>query len=143
MRDRKFDPQSRPPWAKKGPRRGGPRDDRRPPRRSLGRGPRDRDGPALLYGWHTVKEALANPKRRFHRLLATENALHRLTEEGITPKLKPTLVRPEDIAAELGPDAVHQGLLAEADPLPSPPLDTLEPSGLLLVLDQITDPHNV
>src|SRR5215470_9676891 len=144
MRDRKFEPRSRPPWSKQGGRRGGPRDgDRRPPRRTFGRGPRDRDGPALLYGWHTVKEALANPKRRFHRLLATENALHRLAEEGITPKLEPTLVRPEEIAAELGPDAVHQGLLAEADPLPSPALDKMTPAGILLVLDQITDPHNV
>jgi 23S rRNA (guanosine2251-2'-O)-methyltransferase len=38
---------------------------------------------------------------------------------------------------------VHQGLLAEADPLPSPDIDTLEPEGMILVLDQITDPHNV
>src|SRR5215813_14942340 len=132
MRDRKFEPRSRPPWSKQGGRRGGPRDDgRRPPYRTFGRGPRDRDGPAILYGWHTVKEALANPKRRFHRLLATENAAHRLAEEGIRPKLAPTLVRPEDIAAELGPDAVHQGLLAEADPLPSPSIDRLEPSGIM------------
>jgi len=33
--------------------------------------------------------------------------------------------------------------LAEADALPSPDLDEIEPSGILLVLDQITDPHNV
>jgi 23S rRNA (guanosine2251-2'-O)-methyltransferase len=141
MRDRNFNERrGRPPWAKKGSR-----DDKgRPPPRKFGRPPpRDRDGPAILYGWHTVKEALANPRRRFHRLLATENALHRLAEEGITPKLKPTLVRPEQIAAELGPDAVHQGLLAEADPLPSPAIEKLNPSGILLVLDQITDPHNV
>src|SRR5207302_35440 len=42
-----------------------------------------------------------------------------------------------------GPDAVHQGLLAEADPLPSPDIETLAPEGMVLVLDQITDPHNV
>ncbi len=35
------------------------------------------------------------------------------------------------------------GLLAEADPLPSPELDQIEPAGIVLVLDQITDPHNV
>ena len=140
MRDRNFNERrGRPPWAKAG------RDDKvRPSPRKFGRPPpRDRDGPAILYGWHTVKEALANPRRRFHRLLATENALHRLAEDGITPKVKPTLVRPEQIAAELGPDAVHQGLLAEADPLPSPAIEKLNPSGILLVLDQITDPHNV
>ena len=38
---------------------------------------------------------------------------------------------------------MHNGLLAEADPLPSPELDELEPAGIVLVLDQITDPHNV
>src|SRR5262249_52358970 len=45
--------------------------------------PRDRDGPVILYGWHSVKAALENPARRFHRLLATENAIHRLAETGI------------------------------------------------------------
>jgi 23S rRNA (guanosine2251-2'-O)-methyltransferase len=38
---------------------------------------------------------------------------------------------------------VHQGLLAEADPLPSPAIEDMDPSGIVLVLDQITDPHNV
>jgi 23S rRNA (guanosine2251-2'-O)-methyltransferase len=38
---------------------------------------------------------------------------------------------------------VHQGLLAEADPLPSPDIETLKQEGMVLVLDQITDPHNV
>jgi len=57
--------------------------------------------------------------------------------------LEPELVRPDAIAQRLGPDAVHNGLLAEADPLPSPELEEIEPAGILLVLDQITDPHNV
>ena len=52
-------------------------------------------------------------------------------------------MRPDAIAARLTPDAVHQGLLAEADPLPSPSIEDLDPSGIVLVLDQITDPHNV
>jgi 23S rRNA (guanosine2251-2'-O)-methyltransferase len=38
---------------------------------------------------------------------------------------------------------VHQGLLAEADPLPSPDIEDLAQDGMVLVLDQITDPHNV
>ncbi len=53
------------------------------------------------------------------------------------------MVRPSQIDARLGPDAVHQGLLAEADPLPSPDIETLALEGMVLVLDQITDPHNV
>jgi 23S rRNA (guanosine2251-2'-O)-methyltransferase len=47
------------------------------------------------------------------------------------------------IARRLSPDAVHNGLLAEADPLPSLELDEIEAGDLILLLDQITDPHNV
>ncbi len=104
--------------------------------------PRDRDGPVVLYGWHSVTAALANPQRRFIRLLATENAARRLTDDGIKHDVQLDMVRPDDIEALVGPEAVHQGLYAEADPLPSPELEDVA-SGVLLVLDQITDPHNV
>ncbi len=75
--------------------------------------------------------------------MATENAVRRLREECIPLPVEPELVRPDAIAARLGAEAVHQGLLVEADPLPTPSLETLAPQGLVLVLDQITDPHNV
>ena len=104
---------------------------------------KDGDGPAILYGWHTVSLALANPARRIRKLLLTENAARRLADENIDTRIAPEIVRPSQIDQLLGPDAVHQGLLAEADPLPSPDIDTLAPEGLVLVLDQITDPHNV
>ena len=98
---------------------------------------------AILYGWHTVKAALENPARRIRRLYATPNAARRLAEDGVALAVEPELVRPDAIARRLGPDAVHNGVLAEADPLPSPELEELEPAGIVLVLDQITDPHNV
>src|ERR1700756_5785179 len=101
------------------------------------------DGPAILYGWHTVTLALQNPKRRIRKLLLTENAARRLEEEGIKLRVTPEIVRPGQIDALLTPDSVHQGLLAEADPLPSPDIATLPQEGIVLVLDQITDPHNV
>jgi 23S rRNA (guanosine2251-2'-O)-methyltransferase len=101
------------------------------------------DGPAVLYGWHTVKAALENPARRIRKLFATENAVRRLAEDGVALPVEPELIRPDAIAARLGPDAVHQGLLAEADPLASPELEELPATGMVLVLDQITDPHNV
>jgi 23S rRNA (guanosine2251-2'-O)-methyltransferase len=104
----------------------------------------DESGAAvILYGWHTVTAALANPARRIRRLLATENAIRRLDEEGITLPMAPEVVRPDALAARLTPDAVHQGLLAEADPLPSPAVEDLAAPEIVLVLDQITDPHNV
>ena len=101
------------------------------------------DGPVILYGWHTVTAALANPERQIRRLWLTENAARRLAEEHIELAVSPDIVRPSAIDQRLGPDALHQGLLAEADPLPSPDIEALTPEGLVLVLDQITDPHNV
>src|SRR5262249_4523632 len=83
------------------------------------------DGTAILYGWHTVKAALDNPARRIRRLYATENAARRLAEDGAALKVEPELVRPDAIAQRLSPDAVHNGLLAEADPLPSPELEEI------------------
>jgi 23S rRNA (guanosine2251-2'-O)-methyltransferase len=101
------------------------------------------DDTVILYGWHTVTAALANPARRLRKLWATENALRRLADAGIVPAVAPELVRPDALAARLTPDAVHQGLLAEADPLPAPDIEDLAAAGIVLVLDQITDPHNV
>jgi 23S rRNA (guanosine2251-2'-O)-methyltransferase len=101
------------------------------------------EGVAILYGWHTVAAALANPRRTVRKIFATENAAHRLTSEGLTLPVSPEIVRPDAIAARLGADAVHQGLLVEADVLPALDLEDLATEGTVLVLDQITDPHNV
>jgi len=101
------------------------------------------DGPLVIYGWHSVTAALRNPARHSRRLLATENAARRLSDEGIVPPIAPEIVRPSAIAERLLPDAVHQGLYLETDPLPSPAIEGVPGKGVVLVLDQITDPHNV
>ena len=111
--------------------------------RDAGHAASDPDAPVILYGWHPVKAALENPARHIRRLLATENALRRLAEEQVPLRVEPELVRPQTIAQRLSPDALHQGLLVEADPLPAPGLADIVPAGIVLVLDQITDPHNV
>ncbi|SFV19738.1 MULTISPECIES: 23S rRNA (guanosine(2251)-2'-O)-methyltransferase RlmB [Bradyrhizobium] len=138
MKDRKFAP--------KGPR-GGAKPFNRPGKSASRPSWRDRDsgpdGPVILYGWHTVTMALANPARRIRKLTLTENAARRLAEDNIETRVAPEIVRPQEIDRLLSPDAVHQGLLAEADPLPSPDIETLKQEGMVLVLDQITDPHNV
>lgn len=99
--------------------------------------------PVVMYGWHTVTAALLNPARHIRRLLTTDNAARRLAEEGISTPISPEIVRPSQIADRLAPDAVHQGLYIETDPLPSHSIETLPTNGLVLVLDQVTDPHNV
>lgn len=138
MKDRKFTP--------RGPRGGSKPFNRlgkstgRPARRDRDS---DTDGPVILYGWHTVTMALANPQRQIRKLTLTENAAKRLADDNIATRVAPEIVRPQEIDRLLSPDAVHQGLLAEADALPSPDIEDLEQDGMVLVLDQITDPHNV
>lgn len=138
MKDRKFTPRGA---------RGGPKPFNRPGKSAGRPARRDRDsgpdGPVILYGWHTVTMALANPERQIRKLTLTENAAGRLADENIETRVTPEIVRPQEIDRLLSPDAVHQGLLAEADPLPSPDIEDLDQEGMVLVLDQITDPHNV
>jgi 23S rRNA (guanosine2251-2'-O)-methyltransferase len=104
-------------------------------------GTRD-DGNHVLYGIHTVVEALKNPKRRFIKLVGTENGIMRLQETGALP-LSPEIVKPEDIGRQLPKDAVHQGVLLIAEPLDTVAIEKLPADGLVVALDQVTDPHNV
>src|SRR5437879_12719170 len=103
---------------------------RRPAWRS--REPSPDGGPVILYGWHTVAAALANPQRHIRKLWLTENAARRLADDNIDTRVTPEIVRPSLIDQRLGPDAVHQGLLVEANPLPSPDIDTLAQEGMVL-----------
>ena len=116
----------------------------RRPARDFARPRRPGEGPVVIYGWHAVKAALDNPARKVRRLMATENAARRLTEDNTAlGKVTPEIVRPEAIARLLTADAVHNGLWLEAEPLPAPDIEDLPAQGVVLVLDQITDPHNV
>lgn len=102
------------------------------------------DGRLLLYGLHAVRHALENPRRAKHVLHATPNALARLTEKSALPAgLRVEEATPRVLAVMAGPDAVHQGLVLETESLPPKRLGDLPEAALLLVLDQITDPHNV
>ena len=98
----------------------------------------------FLYGLHTVRAALSNPQRKNVKLSTTQNALVRL-EVGPADQLgiPVEIVSPQDIDKVLGPEAIHQGVMLETRPLPVRRLEALKDSPLLLVLDQVTDPHNV
>ena len=98
---------------------------------------------ALIYGFHAVREALRSAARKKLRLVATAAAAEKLTAEIAASGLAPEIVALEEIARRLPNDAVHQGLLLEARPLEPIDIADLPADGLVLVLDQITDPHNV
>ena len=97
----------------------------------------------VIYGAHPVEEALKNPKRKFVKLTTTLNGAERLKEFiqplGITPEI----VNPKVLDRKVEPDAVHQGMILEAKPLRQPQLREIEQSGVVVMLDQVTDPHNV
>ncbi len=100
----------------------------------------------LLYGIHAVEAALANPKRTIGRLFLTDNAERRLQAAVAARGASPQAVSPKDLDRRLGGDTVHQGALLETMPLPEPDLEDLAEladTRPLIVLDQVTDPHNV
>lgn len=100
----------------------------------------------MIYGIHPVQAALANSQRPVHTLLLTRNAEQRLAQELERRQITPERVLPKDIDRRLGPEAVHQGALLETDALPEPSLlDLAERANEkpLLILDHVTDPHNV
>ena len=97
--------------------------------------------PALIYGWHSAVAALQNPRRRIQKVLATRNALQRLAEIGTVDLPQPADTR--EIDRLVGHEAVHQGIAVLADPLPEVDLKDLADAKLVVVLDQVTDPHNV
>ncbi|MEM1366038.1 MAG: RNA methyltransferase [Pseudomonadota bacterium] len=100
-------------------------------------------GPAI-YGLHTVRAALANPRRKVRGLLVTKNALDRLTAELETPlSTEPEIVQPSRLDRLVGSDAVHQGVVLLVEPIDPLPLAQLAKHRSIMVLDQVTDPHNV
>ena len=95
---------------------------------------------------HAVEAALRNPMRKIKRLVLTENAERRLIES-MGPLGHPVeLTTPRDLDRILGTDTVHQGAMLETDELPEPEFVDLAENANgrpLIVLDQVTDPHNV
>ncbi|MFQ5535744.1 MAG: 23S rRNA (guanosine(2251)-2'-O)-methyltransferase RlmB [Sphingomonadales bacterium] len=101
-----------------------------------------------LHGRHAVLAALANPARSCLRLLVTKDTARSLEHcDDFPGGLEPTIVDRAEIARQLPPEAVHQGVALQVDPLPGTALeDALDHPAdhpVVVVLDQVTDPHNV
>lgn len=100
----------------------------------------------LIFGIHAVEAALANPTRSIRRVYLTDNAERRLHAALVGRQVAHERVLPKDLDRRLGGDVVHQGALVEAEPLPEPTLPEIAGNAggrPLLLLDQVTDPHNV
>ncbi|WP_445192191.1 23S rRNA (guanosine(2251)-2'-O)-methyltransferase RlmB [Sphingomonas sp. Tas61C01] len=102
-------------------------------------------GRPRFWGRHAVTAALANPERIVRKVWGTREALAALD---LPPVLPVTFADVADLGRLVPADAPHQGLVAEVDPLEDMWLGDLLAQGRddqrpLVVLDQVTDPHNV
>ena len=97
-----------------------------------------------FWGRHAVAAALANPNREVVRIWATREAA---AEHDIPTGIPVTFADGADLARHVPRDAPHQGIVAEVerldDLLLADLLDGAEDGRPLLVLDHVTDPHNV
>ncbi len=117
------------------------------------RGGGGREDGHWLYGRHAVLAALANPFREVRQIMLTRDAQVRFGDElqqalsgRAGGSVGPQIVDRGDIETVLG-SAVHQGIAALVAPLPDQDLSDVLPDddsdAVVLVLDQVTDPHNV
>ena len=97
-----------------------------------------------FWGRHAVEAALANPERDIRKLWATHEAAAGLD---LASDIALEIAGVTDLARLVPHDAPHQGLVAECAPLPDIALHELlegtKTGNALVILDQVTDPHNV
>lgn len=107
-----------------------------------------------LYGQHAVAAALENPRRKIRRLALTAEAEKNWSaaiEAARRSRPLPGIdvVDKQELERLLPPGAVHQGIGALCEPLPAPAIEDIArmaadaPDAVVMVLDQVTDPHNV
>ena len=106
---------------------------------------RSAHGSVRLWGRHAVEAALRNPRREFRKLWATHEGVASL--DGELPADFPIeYAGPQDLERLVARDAPHQGLVLECEPLEDLHLTEVmdaDAARPLVVLDQVTDPHNV
>jgi 23S rRNA (guanosine2251-2'-O)-methyltransferase len=101
-----------------------------------------------LFGLHAVRDALQNPMRDRLRLVLTRNAADRLGEVVPASGMEPEITDPRKFDVPLDPGSVHQGAALEVKALDWGRVEDLARPGpgnapLLVLLDRVTDPHNV
>jgi 23S rRNA (guanosine2251-2'-O)-methyltransferase len=93
-----------------------------------------------IYGKHSAEAALKNPKRKIYQVMVTQNCWNLFKE------ILPTHAEVCDdrkISHTVGPDAVHQGIAVLVKTFNDGGLEKTDLGNMVVVLDQVTDPHNV
>jgi 23S rRNA (guanosine2251-2'-O)-methyltransferase len=97
-----------------------------------------------FWGRHAVSAALANPERKIHRIYVSRDTA---ADYDIPADVPVTFAEAADLARHVPKDAPHQGIVAEVERLEdihlADLLEEAEDGRPLLVLDHVTDPHNV
>ena len=101
-----------------------------------------------IYGLHAAEFALRHPARSVRTIWATENAERKLADAIAQRQLTVERVTPRDLDKRVGADTVHQGIVLEVAPLATHALADLAERAIasgqpIILLDQVTDPHNV
>jgi 23S rRNA (guanosine2251-2'-O)-methyltransferase len=101
-----------------------------------------------LFGLHAVRDALENPAREKLRLIVTKNAADKLETAIAASGITPEEVDPRKFNAPLDPGSVHQGAALEVKPLDWGPMGEVclgdgRTAPRVVLLDRVTDPHNV
>ncbi len=93
-----------------------------------------------IYGKHSAEAALRNKSRKIYQVMVTQNCFNLFKD------ILPThaeVTNDRKISHTVGQDAVHQGIAVLVAPLNDGNLEKTELGNLVVVLDQVTDPHNV
>ena len=101
-----------------------------------------------LFGLHAVRDALQNPAREKLRLIVTKNAADKLADAIAVAKLEPEMADPRKFTAPIDRQSVHQGAALEVKALDWGPVEALclgdgTHAPRVIMLDRVTDPHNV
>jgi len=102
-----------------------------------------KEGPYWLYGRHSCEAALANPFRKISKILVTRNAADRLRDTLDKLVEITDVVDDRKISQLLTQDAVHQGIAMLVEPLSDGNINYQTLGNLVILLDEITDPHNI
>lgn len=98
----------------------------------------------LIYGTHAVEAALANPDRKIEQLWVTDKTEKLVQKSVASDSISCEIVEGGEISSKAPEGAVHQSIIARVAPLPDLALeDICETAQRVVLLDQVTDPHNV
>lgn len=111
------------------------------------RSPSSPQNPSRLWLWgiHACKAALQNPERKCFRLLTTPATSQDFEVDSERKSLKWEILEKRELSHRLPESAVHQGVALEVAPLEEASLNPVYQceQGVIVILDQLTDPHNV